>query len=88
MQLNIALGVHMGRLRGLVASFPAKYRRVSLISYAQQTNGLVVSIEHRYFGQSIPFGAVRTNVTTYDWKSLTLDNVMICLACQQFITVR
>jgi hypothetical protein len=34
-----------------------------------------VQIEHRYYGDSLPFGPINSTLT-YDWDYLTLDNVM------------
>ncbi|KAI1378058.1 peptidase S28 [Hypoxylon crocopeplum] len=42
--------------------------------YAKQLGGLAVSLEHRYFGQSMPFG--KNSHTISNLKYLTLDNVM------------
>ncbi|KAI1134031.1 peptidase S28 [Hypoxylon sp. FL0543] len=45
-----------------------------MYEYAKQLNGLAVSLEHRYFGQSLPFG--QDSHSSSNMKFLTLDNVM------------
>ncbi|KAI2617711.1 peptidase S28 [Hypomontagnella submonticulosa] len=45
-----------------------------MYEYARQLGGLAVSLEHRYFGQSLPFG--QNSHTPSNMKYLTLDNVM------------
>ncbi|KAI2472709.1 peptidase S28 [Annulohypoxylon bovei var. microspora] len=45
-----------------------------MYEYAKQLGGLAVSLEHRYFGQSLPFG--QASHTPSNMKYLTLDNVM------------
>ncbi|KAI1415503.1 peptidase S28 [Hypoxylon sp. FL1857] len=45
-----------------------------MYEYAKQLGGLAVSLEHRYFGQSLPFG--QNSHTPSNMKFLTLDNVM------------
>ncbi|KAI0380613.1 peptidase S28 [Hypomontagnella monticulosa] len=45
-----------------------------MYEYARQLGGLAVSLEHRYFGESLPFG--QDSHTTSNMKYLTLDNVM------------
>ncbi|OTA85840.1 hypothetical protein M434DRAFT_35996 [Hypoxylon sp. CO27-5] len=45
-----------------------------MYEYAKQLGGLAVSLEHRYFGQSLPFG--QDSHTPSNMKYLTLDNVM------------
>ncbi|KAF2732728.1 hypothetical protein EJ04DRAFT_565719 [Polyplosphaeria fusca] len=45
-----------------------------LYEWAQELGGLAVSLEHRYFGPSKPFGNAST--TNANFKFLTLDNVM------------
>ncbi|KAF2739641.1 hypothetical protein EJ04DRAFT_572801 [Polyplosphaeria fusca] len=47
---------------------------LSLLSYAAETEALLVGLNHRYFNESVPFGPI-TNAS-YDWQYLTLDNVM------------
>lgn len=37
---------------------------------------MAVSLEHRYFGQSMPFGNSTVSWTPTNMKYLTLDNVM------------
>jgi alpha-beta hydrolase superfamily lysophospholipase len=44
--------------------------------FAKELNGIAVALEHRYFGESVPFGADLSNYTPQQWKYLTLDNVM------------
>ncbi|KXT02964.1 hypothetical protein AC578_10610 [Pseudocercospora eumusae] len=44
--------------------------------FAQKLNGIVVNLEHRYFGQSVPFGSNLTAYSSNQWKYLTLDNVL------------
>jgi serine carboxypeptidase S28 len=46
-----------------------------MYTYAEQLGGLAVSLEHRYFGESLPFGP-NTSWTSPAMKYLTLDNVM------------
>ncbi|KAI6086506.1 serine carboxypeptidase S28-domain-containing protein [Hypoxylon rubiginosum] len=43
--------------------------------YAKQLGGLAVSLEHRYFGQSLPYG--NDSHIPSNMKYLTLDNVMV-----------
>lgn len=43
--------------------------------FARELGGVAASIEHRYFGQSIPLGPSKAN-TPDGLKYLTLDNVM------------
>lgn len=43
--------------------------------FARELGGIAASIEHRYFGQSIPLGPDKAN-TPDGLKYLTLDNVM------------
>ncbi|KAI0172953.1 peptidase S28 [Hypoxylon sp. FL1284] len=45
-----------------------------MYEYAKRLGGLAVSLEHRYFGQSLPFG--QQSHTNSNMKYLTLDNVM------------
>ncbi|KAI1382985.1 peptidase S28 [Hypoxylon trugodes] len=45
-----------------------------MYDYARQLGGLAVSLEHRYFGQSLPFG--ENSHTASAMQYLTLDNVM------------
>ncbi|XXH02210.1 hypothetical protein Hte_008578 [Hypoxylon texense] len=45
-----------------------------MYEYAKQLGGLAVSLEHRYFGQSLPYG--QDSHTPSNMKYLTLDNVM------------
>ncbi|KAI1453136.1 peptidase S28 [Annulohypoxylon moriforme] len=45
-----------------------------MYEYARQLEGIAVSLEHRYFGQSLPFGQASHSPTNL--KYLTLDNVM------------
>lgn len=45
-------------------------------SWAQQTNGIAVVLEHRYFGQSAPFNATDPTKQFEEFQYLTLDNVM------------
>ena len=42
--------------------------------FAQQLGGMSVSLEHRYFGLSLPFG--NDSYTNDNFQFLTLDNVM------------
>lgn len=35
-----------------------------------------MQIEHRYFGDSLPFGPINSTLT-YNWDYLTLNNVMM-----------
>ena len=44
--------------------------------FARNLNGIGVALEHRYFGESVPFGADLANYTSQQWSYLTLDNVM------------
>ncbi|KIV87629.1 hypothetical protein PV11_03161 [Exophiala sideris] len=46
------------------------------VSWAQQTNGIAVVLEHRYFGKSAPFGATDPTKQFEEYSYLTLDNVM------------
>lgn len=48
---------------------------LSLMQYAQETDALLVNINHRYFNDSVPFGPLLN--ATYDWEYLTLENVMM-----------
>ena len=43
--------------------------------FAEKLGGLAVSLEHRYFGKSLPFGP-NQSYTPSGMKYLTLDNVM------------
>lgn len=45
-------------------------------TFAQELGGMAVSLEHRYFGQSMPFGNSTVSWTPTNMKYLTLDNVM------------
>ncbi|KAI4862306.1 peptidase S28 [Hypoxylon rubiginosum] len=45
-----------------------------MYEYAKQLDGLAVSLEHRYFGQSLPYG--QDSHAPSNMKYLTLDNVM------------
>lgn len=45
-------------------------------SWAQETNGIAVILEHRYFGQSAPFNATDPATQQAEFQYLTLDNVM------------
>ncbi|KAE9405742.1 hypothetical protein BT96DRAFT_915948 [Gymnopus androsaceus JB14] len=45
-----------------------------LYSWAQELGGIAASLEHRYFGESLPFG--NDSWTRDNIKYLTLDNVM------------
>ena len=55
----------------------------SLAQYANATGGYLAQLEHRYYGESLPFGNI-TSTLTYDWDYLTLDNVM--MDSVQFVT--
>jgi hypothetical protein len=43
--------------------------------WAKQLGGIAVSLEHRYFGESAPFGQV-DSYTNSNIKFLSLENVM------------
>ncbi|KAF4626582.1 hypothetical protein G7Y89_g11577 [Cudoniella acicularis] len=43
--------------------------------YAEKLGGLAVSLEHRYFGDSLPFGPAKS-WTNAGFEYLNLDNVM------------
>lgn len=45
-------------------------------SWAQQTNGMAVILEHRYFGKSAPLNATDPTTQSQKFEFLTLDNVM------------
>lgn len=45
-------------------------------TFAQELGGMAVSLEHRYFGESMPFGNSTVSWTPMNMKYLTLDNVM------------
>ncbi|KAI1090935.1 peptidase S28 [Rostrohypoxylon terebratum] len=45
-----------------------------MYEYARELGGIAVSLEHRYFGQSLPFGQASHSPSSM--KYLTLDNVM------------
>ncbi|KAJ9610426.1 hypothetical protein H2200_005203 [Cladophialophora chaetospira] len=45
-------------------------------SWAKQTHGIAVSLEHRYFGESAPFNSTDPTKQQYEYSFLTLDNVM------------
>ena len=50
-----------------------------LSSYAEQLGAMMVSLEHRYFGKSNPFGlnySESPSWTAHDLRALTLDNVL------------
>jgi hypothetical protein len=52
---------------------------LSLPDYAAELGALVVTLEHRYFGISVPYGLNYTEKSSWDpdvLKSLTLDNVL------------
>lgn len=46
-----------------------------MLDYARQLGGIAATIEHRYFGSSLPFGPNKS-YTSENFKYLTLDNVM------------
>ncbi|KAK7906123.1 hypothetical protein LTR67_000849 [Exophiala xenobiotica] len=45
-------------------------------TWAKETNGIAVTLEHRYFGESAPFGASDPTKQVEEYAYLTLDNVM------------
>ncbi|KAK5241288.1 hypothetical protein LTS06_012156, partial [Exophiala xenobiotica] len=45
-------------------------------TWAKETNGIAVTLEHRYFGGSAPFGASDPTKQLEEYAYLTLDNVM------------
>ena len=45
-----------------------------LADWAKELGGLTATLEHRYFGQSLPFG--NASYTQDNFKYLTLENVM------------
>ncbi|OAP64033.1 hypothetical protein AYL99_00005 [Fonsecaea erecta] len=45
-------------------------------SWAQETNGIAVVLEHRYFGQSSPFNATDPSTQQREFQYLSLDNVI------------
>jgi len=47
-----------------------------MYSFAQELGGIAVALEHRYFGESLPFGPNETAYTQAQWAPLTLENVM------------
>ena len=47
-----------------------------MYSFAQELGGIAVALEHRYFGESLPFGPNETVYTQSQWDYLTLENVM------------
>ena len=46
-----------------------------MLDYARQLRGIAATIEHRYFGNSTPFGPDKSYMSD-GFKYLTLDNVM------------
>lgn len=47
-----------------------------LYSWAKELKAIVFSLEHRYFGESAPFGAKDPVTQPKEFEFLTLDNVM------------
>ncbi|KAF8856114.1 hypothetical protein BDZ45DRAFT_745833 [Acephala macrosclerotiorum] len=47
-----------------------------LCSWAKELNGIAVSLEHRYFGESTPFRAANPLTRREEFDYLTLDNIM------------
>ena len=45
-------------------------------TWAKETNRIAVTLEHRYFGESAPFGASDHTKQSKEYAYLTLDNVM------------
>jgi hypothetical protein len=45
-------------------------------TWAKETNGIAVTLEHRYFGESAAFGARDPTKQLEEYAYLTLDNVM------------
>ena len=49
--------------------------KLSLYNMTQELHGIAATIEHRYIGESLPFG--NASQTTEGLRYLTLDNVML-----------
>lgn len=47
-----------------------------MYSWAKELDGIAVSLEHRYFGESAPFGATNPLTQHEEFSYLTLDNIM------------
>jgi hypothetical protein len=45
-------------------------------TWAKETNGIAVVLEHRYFGQSVVLNATDPTTQQEEFKYLTLDNVI------------
>ncbi|KZV94778.1 hypothetical protein EXIGLDRAFT_834749 [Exidia glandulosa HHB12029] len=48
--------------------------QMEIFNWAQEMNGALLSVEHRYFGESLPFG--NDSYTNENLRHLTLDNIM------------
>jgi hypothetical protein len=47
---------------------------MALYAWANELGGIVTGIEHRYFGESLPYG--NQSFTAQGFESLTLDNII------------
>ncbi|KAI1379839.1 serine carboxypeptidase S28-domain-containing protein [Hypoxylon crocopeplum] len=48
----------------------------AFFDYAPEVGGILAGLEHRFFGSSFPARSTYDNITTEDYKPLTLDNVL------------